>query len=83
MNVGGAGIVMGRLILTCFSRLVWPVTIIISLWLTWNCLDRILTSFLFTFLVVGAAIRRIFAVSPATPTNFHSRDSGWILQLRY
>jgi len=43
MNVGDAGIVMGRLILTRFSRLVWPVTIIISLWLTWNCLDRILT----------------------------------------
>ncbi|MED5529753.1 MAG: hypothetical protein VYA99_05275 [Pseudomonadota bacterium] len=40
MNVNGAGIVMGRQILIRFCRLVLPVTIVISLCLTWNCLDR-------------------------------------------
>ncbi len=31
---------MGRQILIRFCRLVLPVTIVISLFLTWNCLDR-------------------------------------------
>ena len=81
MNVNGAGIVMGRQILIRFCRLVLPVTIVISLCLTWNCLDRNLM----VCLPKSCFARLLgkFMVLPTMPTIFHSWNSGWVFQLEY
>ena len=56
-----------------------PLTIVIALCLTLNCLDKYLMRCLLALPSVAGAVSRIFNDSPTVPTILSSLVPGWIL----